>query len=260
MKTAESSWKKAAVIFAILALAVLAVRMGDATAVSAQAAKTKVNPHDGLTYVWISPGTFQMGCSSDDSECGDEEKPAHSITITSGFWIGQTPVTQEAFKKVTGMNLSSNKGDGLPAEGISWNDAGAYCKSVEMRLPAEAEWEYAARGGSSSARYASLSAIAWYSDNSANAPHKVALKQANPYGLYDMLGNVWEWVADWYGGYTSANATDPHGPARGIYKVLRGGARDYAGSFIRVSYRFWDEPEDRGVNNGLILGFRCAAN
>jgi len=148
----------------------------------------KVNPKDGLRYVWIPPGTFIMGCSPGDDECYDDEKPPHQVTITKGFWIGQTEVTQEAYQRVIGANPSHFRGDELPVENVNWNEARAYCVAVGMRLPTEAEWEYAARGGNASARYGSLDAVAWYRGNSGGKTHLVGQKQKNAYGLYDMPG------------------------------------------------------------------------
>jgi formylglycine-generating enzyme required for sulfatase activity len=242
----------------LISSAIAAWRVDTAASVAAQA-KTKANPRDGLTYVWIPPGTFQMGCSPNDSECNRNETP-HSVRLTKGFWIGQTPVTQAAYKKVVGSNPSAFKGDQLPVETVSWDDAQAYCKAVAMRLPTEAEWEYAARGGSPAARYAPLAQVAWYSANSDATTHEVGKKQANAYGLYDTLGNVWEWVADWYGPYEGASAVDPKGPRTGRLRMLRGASFGLDASFVRVSYRSWYDPGYHSYGDGYVNGFRCAGN
>ena len=239
-------------LFAILSTAVV-WRVGTTSSVSAQA-KTKLNPTDGLTYVWIPPGTFQMGCSPDDSTCNAEEKPAHPVRLTKGFWIGQTPVTQAAYKKVVGNNPSSFHGDRLPVDSVSWDDANAYCKRLDMSLPTEAEWEYAARAGNGTSRYAPVALIAWYAANSGSTTHEVGQKQANAYGLYDMLGNVWEWVADWYGPYDAKASQDPKGPPTGEYRTLRGGSWGDDPPQLRVSARDQGEPAGRFNVNG----FRCA--
>jgi formylglycine-generating enzyme required for sulfatase activity len=217
--------------------------------------KTKVNPKDGLTYVWISPGTFQMGCSPNDPECNGDEKPVHSVAITKDFWMGATPVTQAAYGKVIGANPSNFKGDQLPVEMVSWDDAQSYCDAVGMRLPTEAEWEYAARGGSVAARYGPLVRIAWYTANSGGRTHQVAQQQANDYGLYDMLGNVWEWVADRYGHY-DGDVTDPKGSPYGPVRVMRGGSWENDASMIRLSARRSYGPEFRDHT----LGFRCVGD
>jgi formylglycine-generating enzyme required for sulfatase activity len=251
------NWKRFGAFWALLLLMVVAF-IGWRIVVRRPQPRTKVNSHDGLTYVWIRPGTFQMGCSPNDSECADDEKPAHSVTITRGFWIGQTPVTQAAYKKGVG-NPSSFPGDRLPVEQVSWNNARAYCEALEMRLPTEAEWEYAARGGSRDARYAPLDQIAWYSANSNNQTHEVAQKQANAYGLYDMLGNVREWVADSSGPYDSASTVDPKGPPEGdprAARVLRGGSWTDAATYVRVSSRDRSAPTE----HDFAGGFRCAGN
>jgi formylglycine-generating enzyme required for sulfatase activity len=223
---------------------------------AAAAAKKKVNPKDAQTYVWIPLGQFQMGCSPSDVDCTDGEKPAHSVTLTKGFWIGQTPVTQAAYKKVMGSNPSFFKGDQLPVDTVTWDDAQAYCKNIDMRLPTEAEWEYAARGGNPSARYGPVADIAWSIEQSAGTTHQVAQKKPNAYGLYDMLGNVWEWVADWYGPYDAAAAVDPQGPQTGQSHLLRGGSWLYDASVVRVSYRYNYVGQDRDY----LDGFRCASN
>ena len=242
--------------------AIIVSRVGTAPSVAAQA-KTKINPNDGLTYVWIPPGTFQMGCSPDDSEatpetrCGVPEMPAHTVTITRGFWIGQTPVTQVAWKKVAGSDPSEFKGDQLPVETVSWLDAESFCEGVGMRLPTEAEYEYAARGGTTGARYGELERIAWYATNSGKTTHEVAQKQPNAYGLYDMLGNVWEWVVDWGGPYDSSGAVDPKGPPIGQYRGLRGGAWNSSAGYVRAWRRYGGVPGNKAYN---LAGFRCAGN
>jgi len=217
----------------------------------------RVNPKDGLHYIWIPPGTFQMGCSPGDSECLNSEKPAHRVTISSGFWLGQTEATQEAYERVMGTNPSFSKGAKLPAENISWNDARSYCQAAGMRLPTEAEWEYAARAGSNGSRYGDPEQIAWYFNNSGGKTHEVGQKQPNAWGLHDMLGNVWEWVEDWYAEqYPSGAATDPRGPSSGTYRALRGGAYDSDSWGARASYRSREAP----ANRLYIIGVRCAAN
>ena len=202
--------------------------------------RTRVNAVDGLTYVFIPPGRFTMGCSPGDDECRDNEKPPHAEQVANGFWLAQTEVTQAAWKKVMNNNPSYFKSDQLPVEQVDWYQAGDYCKAIGGRLPTEKEWEYAARAGATGARYGPLDAVAWYDNNSGGTTHPVGLKQANAFGLYDMLGNVWEWTADNYG------------PA-GQGKVVRGGSRgSYAGS-VRASLRGVDGPSIRNS----YLGFRC---
>jgi formylglycine-generating enzyme required for sulfatase activity len=194
-----------------------------------------------------------MGCSP-GGECNEIEKPAHSVTISKGFWIGQTPVTQAAYQRVAGSNPSGFRGDRLPVEKVTWNEALAYCTAVGMRLPTEAEWEYAARAGSTAPHYADLDAIAWYRSNSGQQTHEVGRKQANAWKLYDMLGNVWEWTADWYGGYYSRSPSqDPKGPTSGEYKALRGGCWNDVAGDVRVSNRANYSPSNRII----YFGFRC---
>ncbi|PWT98568.1 MAG: hypothetical protein C5B51_29175, partial [Terriglobia bacterium] len=171
--------------------------------------KTRINPADGQTYVWIAPGTFTMGCSAGDSECKDDEKPTHPVAITKGFWLGQTEVTNAAYHMV--MHQQAPSGDTtLPVTGLTWAEAKAYCAAAGGRLPTEAEWEYAARAGAAQSYYGVISEIAWYAANSGGAPHPGAKKQANAFGLYDMLGNVAEWVLDRY-----YNKYDVEAPATG---------------------------------------------
>ena len=228
--------------------------------------KVKVNPIDGLKYGWIPPGSFQMGCSPGDTKCHDEEKPAHQVTITKGFWLGQTEVTVGAYKRfaeATGRQMPPepmdygerplNPGWGdetMPIVDVTWDDAKAYCIWVGGRLPTEAEWEYAARGGTTKACYGPLDEIAWYITNSGKRMHPVGKKRANGFGLYDTLGNVWEWMNDWYDRnyYQKSPSQDPLGPASGQFRALRGS--DFT---MRVSGRGSCHPDVRSNN----LGFRC---
>jgi formylglycine-generating enzyme required for sulfatase activity len=244
-----------------------------------------VNPKDGLTYVWIPPGRFMMGCSPGDAECSDHEKPAHEVTITRGFWLGQTPVTQRAYQRVDRQDPSYVKGPNLPVEMVSSDNAKAYCTAIGGRLPTEAEWEYAARAGSTGARYGDLNEIAWYQGNSGGKTHEVGQKLPNAFGLYDMLGRVWQWVADWVGdenqsgkiisikcsphdgcpqsrvadwdgNYKPGAQTDPSGAESGEVRALRGGAWNYDPGVVRVSYRGARWPGDSSDS----IGFRCAVD
>jgi len=221
-----------------------------------RAGETKVNPKDGLTYVWIQPGTFMMGCSPGDSECFDNEKPARNVTITKGFWMGQTPVTQEAFQRVTGTNPSHFEGAKLPVESVNWNEAQRYCQTAGMRLPTEAEWEYAARAGSTASRYGDLDQIAWHLGNSGGKTHEVAQKQPNAWGLYDMLGNVLQWTSDWYADRLPGVGVDPVGPGSGEYRALRGSHFSNNARGVRVSYRSAGIPGSRVS----LIGLRCLGN
>ncbi len=216
----------------------------------------RVNPKDNLRYVWIPAGEFTMGCSPGDSECFDDEKPAHLVKISHGFRLGQTEVTQAAYTAVTGKpNPSLFKGsDDLPVEKVNWEEAKEYCEAVGLRLPTEAEWEYAARAGSTGARYGKVDEVAWYDGNSEKKTHPAAEKSANAWGLYDILGNVWEWVQDDYAPYQKELATDPVATvANAEFKVLRGGCWLNGARYIRGSRRFRGGPPYRVAG----VGFRC---
>jgi formylglycine-generating enzyme required for sulfatase activity len=232
--------------------------------------EAKVNPKDGLKYVWIPPGTFQMGCSPGDRECNDDEKPTHQVTITKGFWLGQTEVTVGAYKRFVGAMgwqmppepyssvrpLNPGWGDeAMPIVDVTWDDAQAYCRWAGGRLLTEAEWEYAAHGGSTEARYGPIDEVAWYASNSGQKTHEVGQKRANGFGLYDILGNVWEWVNDWWNQsyYQNSPSQDPTGPVNGELRVLRGGSWMGVPRFVRVSLRFRVYPAFESSN----VGFRC---
>jgi len=250
------------VLFSLFFVTAILWHIGGSASAAPQLSKTKQNSRDDLIYVRVEPGTFKMGCSQNDIQCIDAEKPSHSVTISKAFWIGQTEVTQEAYKKVIGSSLPNHfRGDKLPVDSASWNDAQVYCEAVGMRIPTEAEYEFAARGGTAEARYGPLVKIAWYDGDSGRKTHEVQKQNPNGYQLYDMLGNVWEWVADWYGPYQRDGKhpeQDPKGPHDGYNRVLRGGSANQGSDVVRVSYRVGNEPGDHGGTN--YVGFRCAAN
>lgn len=218
------------------------------------AGATRVNPKDGQTYLWIPPGAFTMGASPDDPEAFDDERPARRVTLTRGFWIGETPVTAGAYARYLGVQ--PQRDPDLPQANVTWNDARAYSEWIGLALPTEAQWEYAARAGITEPRYGELDSIAWHAGNSGRNLQPVRGKQPNPWGLHDMLGNVWEWTADWSGPYGRDPINDPEGPASGDSKIVRGGSWDSMPLVVRVSYRSRLVPEGR-FNN---LGFRCAGD
>ena len=263
--------------------------------------KIAVNPVDCQHYVWIPPGTYQMGCSSDDRACKEmepfiNENPSHSVTISIGFWMSQTEVTVGAYRKYA--EATGNKSlkelvlaapemyrdDGFPQSDdhpvafVAWEDAVQYCEWAGGRLPTEAEWEYAARAGSETARDSKLDDIAWYADNSGhsrlnsselndrqirnqilednrNDTHPVGKKAPNDFGLYDLLGNVSEYCNDWYDEkyYEVSVETDPVGPSNGEFRVIRGGNYTSRPLAVRVSRRSYMLLKHRFKS----IGFRC---
>ena len=216
-----------------------------------------------IEMVWVSGGTFTMGATSEQgSDAYDSEKPAHSVTL-SGYYIGKYEVTQKLWKAVMGRNPSNFTGDNLPVERVSWNEVQEFIRKLNQltgksyRLPTEAEWEYAARGGSNSRGYKysgsdNVGSVAWYNDNSGSTTHPVGSKSPNELGIYDMSGNVREWCQDWYGDYSSSSQRNPQGSASGSCRVSRGGSWLSNARRCRVSYRGINSPDDRGRH----LGFR----
>ena len=229
---------------------------------------------NGVSFkmVAVKGGTFTMGCTSEQgSDCWDDEKPAHQVTV-SDFCIGETEVTQALWKAVMGSNPSSFKGDDRPVEKVSWDDCQEFIRKLNrltgrtFRLPTEAEWEYAARGGSKSRGYKysgsnTLGNVAWYTVNCYNkgisspdyGTHSVKGKRANELGLYDMSGNVWEWCGDWKGSYSNTAQTDPAGPSSGSSRVLRGGSWLSSARSGRVSRRYSYYPGYRDNYGGFRL-------
>jgi formylglycine-generating enzyme required for sulfatase activity len=218
----------------------------------------------------VEGGDFDMGGGDDDAL--DDEKPVHPVKVGS-FYLGKYPVTQQVWQAVMGNNPSRFNGSQRPVEQVSWRDTEEFIKKLNhmtkrhYRLPTEAEWEYAARGGArrqqDGYRYAGsdkLKEVGWYADNSDGETKEVGLKYPNELGLYDMSGNVWEWCNDWFGGkyYQVCDkkgvVQDPQGPAQGVYRVIRGGSWVGGPRDCRVAYRGDDEPAFRGI----VLGFRLA--
>lgn len=216
-----------------------------------------------MDFVRVRPGSFLMGCSAGDIECRVEEKPAHHVNITRAFEIGKYQVTQAQYKEVTGTSPSFFSGPDQPVEGVNWEEAHRFCELLtekkdgyRYRLPTEAEWEYAARAGDPSPRYGLLADVAWVRDNSDGATHPVGQKKPNAFGLHDVLGNVWEWVQDWYAMdyYGRSPESDPTGAPSGEYRVARGGSwRGTVRGPARVSMRYVLRPSVKSI----VIGFRC---
>jgi formylglycine-generating enzyme required for sulfatase activity len=214
--------------------------------------------------VWVEGGTFTMGCTSEQGgDCSGDEYPAHSMTVSS-YYMGETEVTQALWKVVMEFNFSYFEGDNLPVDDVSWNQVQEFIEKLNQltgrtfRLPTEAEWEYAARGGSKSRGYKysgsnSIDAVAWYKDNSGEKTHPVKRKQANELGLYDMSGNVEERCSDGYNDYYgSESQNDSGGSSTGSILVVRGGHWNDVASSCRVSFRSGSTPN----SSSNFFGFR----
>lgn len=226
-------------------------RPGETTAITLPGGVT-------LEMVWCPPGTFTMG-----SDKGDRDETPHPVTLTKGFWMGKTEVTQAQWKSVMGHNPSYDKGDDRPVEMVSWDDCQEFCKNTGLQLPTEAQWEYACRAGSTGeyAGTGNLDDMGWYDGNSGGKTHNsggkthpVGTKQPNAWGLYDMHGNVGEWCADWKGAYPEGAVTDPKGASSGSRRVARGGSWDDGAASCRSAYRGYDYPPSTHYD----LGFRLS--
>lgn len=230
----------------------------------------RVNPE----MIWVVPGIFMMGTPNQDK---DSVEIQHQVTLTRGFWLGKYEVTQAQYQTVMGINPSHFKGDNLPVENVSWNDATNFCAKLteiekaagrlpegyEYTLPTEAQWEYACRAGTSTelnsgknltdwTECPNVDELGWYGCNSNKQTHPVGQKKPNAWGFYDMSGNVWEWCLDWYEKYSPEAVTDPAGPANGAYRVLRGGGWYNNACICRSAYRYNRNPS-RYYSN---IGFR----
>ena len=218
-----------------------------------------------FTMIKVSGGTFQMGATTEQgSDAGSDERPVHQVTL-SDYFIGETEVTQELWQAVMGSNPSYFKtSNQLPVEQVSWVRCQTFITKLnqltgmQFRLPTEAEWEYAARGGNTSEGYKysgsnDIGDVAWYNGNSSSKTHEVGTKNPNELGIYDMSGNVYEWCQDRYGSYSNATQTNPTGPSRGEYRVYRGGGWNGYEFNCRVSRRDHYEPSNTTSTLGLRL-------
>ena len=226
----------------------------------------------GMKFVPIPAGTFTMGSPAAEKDRYDDETQ-HQVTLTKSFYMGRTEVTQGQWKKVMGTEPWKGQdyvqeGDDYPAVYISWDDAVEFCKKLSAmenrvyRLPTEAEWEYACRGGTKTAfsfgdDEADLSKYAWFDGNAyyvdEKYAHQVGQKLPNAFGLHDMHGNVWEWCSDWYSEYPSGPLTDPQGPNTGSSRVLRGGSWNDEPGIVRCADRGFNSPGGRNSYDGFRL-------
>lgn len=224
----------------------------------------EISPGVWMTFCWIPPGEFVMGSPvSEDGRGSDEDQV--KVTISKGFWMAKTVVTNYQWYVVKGWKSCRFRGIFLPINEVRWNDAQEFLERLnarlgnadggEMVLPTEAQWEYAARAGNSGPYSGgSIDEVAWYSSNSGSAMHAVATKKPNAWGLHDMSGNVWEWCADWYD-YRLQGGVDPKGPPSGAHRVVRGGNWGYSAYYCRVAFRGND---DSPINSWNMKGFRVA--
>ena len=221
-----------------------------------------------FTMKYVKGGSFKMGATSEQTDdAKDNESPVHRVKVSS-FYMGETEVTQDLWNAVMDNNPSYFKGDNLPVDRIKWDDCQEFIRRLNslsnnlyhFRLPTEAEWEYAARGGkhSNGTKYSGgseINSVAWFADNSSKTTHSVKSKLPNELGLYDMNGNVWEWCSDWFDNYKSKKQTDPQGPTTGIYRVLRGGSWMDRAERCRVSLRnpYWPTEGPHTVGFRIVM-------
>ncbi len=231
-------------------------------------ASTPAPPSDrrtaGSSFSWVRvpAGEFEMGCSNGDTECTPVESPRRRVSVPAAFEIMDRLVTVAQFRdwaSSTSRNLPKQRNwaaDDVPVVNVTWDEAAAFCSAAEGRLPTEIEWEYAARAGSQAARYGEIDEIAWYARNSEKRAHPVGMKKPNAFGLFDMLGNVWEWNADAFHATPGVSEDEGAGEGSDGKRVLRGGSWKNQPRQIRVSNRGRLPPDDREDDDG----FRCARN
>jgi formylglycine-generating enzyme required for sulfatase activity len=223
----------------------------------------------GMEFILIPSGSFTMGADKNFENANDDATPQHRVSINKPLYLGTYEVTQAQWAAVMGNNPSNYKGWSNPVEQVSWDDIQVFIQRLNQkeghtryRLPTEAEWEYAARAGTESTYSfgddaGQLGRYAWYGENyDSGFTHPVGQKQPNAWGLYDMHGNVWEWVQDWYGEryYSNSPGTDPKGPSSGSNRVIRGGSWNLNAEYCRSAYRDYIAPDYRYY----IMGFRMA--
>ena len=212
----------------------------------------------------IPAGTFLMGIADGPRD----ETPVHEVTISTGFWLGESEVPRGFFQQLeSGSPLVALTDDHrlpitLPMTEVTWEAGQAWCKKMNTRvpglhagMPTEAQWEYACRAGSTGEQADTLADSAWFAANAGGQTHPVKTRKANAWGLFDMRGNVWEWCADFKGDYAATAQTDPTGPTTGAYRVSRGGSWSDAAEFCSVGLRGWDMQDVRGA----IVGMRLVA-
>jgi formylglycine-generating enzyme required for sulfatase activity len=292
--TTSVPWRLLTVLAGIVILHSAAAAWRRSTLVPVRPGVFVYNPVDSQPYVWVPPGQFEMGCSPGDASCDGDERPVRTVRFTHGFWLGQYEVTVSSWRQIyramppppvwreRALNAEWADG-GMPMVQVTWAEARDYCSAVDGRLPTEAEWEYAARAGTTGQRHGELADVAWYADNAGVDPafrsqglpndayenavatnrstmQRVGTRRPNAWRLYDMLGNVAEWTEDDYRPtYAGSGQTDPQPYRSGTPnapKVVRGGSWYNRPSVVRVSYRGRAEPARRNI----VTGFRCVWN
>lgn len=218
-----------------------------------------LNKNVKIEMVWIPGGDFIMGSPSSDNERYAEREVQHQVIITNGFWMATTETTQKMWEQLTNSNPSKIMGSNLPVEQVNWNEIQIVLKKIHLtdnkfRLPTEAEWEYACRAGTTSPYAGNRDAMTWHSENADRTTHRVASKNPNAWGLYDMHGNVSEWCSDWFTASIGTNAINPPGPKNGERRVQRGGQYTGRVKHTRSSDRSSDEPNLKS----FFVGFRFA--
>ena len=223
----------------------------------------EIAPGVKMTFCWCPAGNFTMGSPESETDRNSNEKQV-KVTLTKGFWMAKTEVTQAQWNAVMGNNPSNFKGDNLPVEKVSWNDAQEFLEKLnekigntdggKMVLPTEAQWEYACRAGELGPYSGgTIDEVAWYEDNSDSKTHAVGMKKSNAWGLHDMHGNIWEWCADWYDAELQGGV-NPSGPSSGTFRVFRGGGWNLNAFYCRAAYRLSNFP----TRQGNSIGFRIA--